>query len=172
MKIFIGGIRGSGKSTLLDELEDLDKEVVNNAKKLASYHGFSREKLPELSREEKKPLLEELFKEEYADKDDIVVDGHYTVEKGEKEVYPLSVLKQDDFFDKYILVEADSETILERVGEDEKERDYMNRDHLEKHKELEKKYAKEVAEEHGKELKIVNNSSELDEAVNELREEI
>lgn len=147
---------------MLEEADTGDAEPYTSVEILMDYHGIDRDFLKDVDEDENEELVRQMYNERISEMEDIIVDGHYTLDMGSGDLTGQSVLTEDDWYDEYWLVEADPEVIAERIYEDDKEREGRNPSEIERHQEFERDFAQHVAEMHGSNFRVIDNTGDLE----------
>lgn len=124
MRFFLGGVNGAGKTTLLQKIKEVrpEFETVKGSQEYMRFLGIEGdyEKLRALPDEVKDQKLSEMLKELFAKYPNLVFDAHYlNLVRGEIKMVTGPWLQD---FDAMFLLKVSPETILKRMGADERDR--------------------------------------------------
>jgi adenylate kinase len=134
------------------------------------YHGIDREFLKGVDEDENEELVRQMYEEQISGMDDIIVDGHYTLDMGDGELAGQTPLTEDNWYDEYWVMVADPEVIADRVQKDDKEREDRDPSDIERHQEFEKNYGRRVADLHNSNFRVIDNSGTLEETATTLED--
>ncbi len=170
-RIFVGGVRGSGKSTLLEKIQIENYSILEDTEEICRYHDIEKKSLNELNFSQKEPMLEELYEEVYSEIVNLLLDSHFTFpdEKGD---YRFQEIMENEWYDEFLIVRTNPETLRKRMLEDDKIRSWPKLDEIERYIEKEEEVARYIADFHGKQLKSIKNNGSIEEGKNVLEKQI
>jgi len=161
-RICFTGVRGVGKSTVLkDVIEgDIDMCFTSGSDILQEMMGETYSQFEYLPEEEKYAyrlkIRDVLHKSQEQEKKDLLVDSHLTVynlKTGEIDV--IFTHRDYDFYTDIILLDASPELILRHRKRDTKKERIADLNIIRKELDFERKMAKEISEEYGIRLHLI-----------------
>lgn len=169
-KIFIGWVYGSGKSSIINQIIKTNSKtyafgIGPYMKKIALEEWIiqSEKNIKNISENERSYLYDRAQQEMHniiisQIYDTFILDAHYSIYKWDQIQKSIddSIVNE---YDRFILIEADPQDIVQRITNDAKERIFESFTivDIQKHMQIEKQIAKEVSDFAQKPLVIIKN---------------